>query len=258
MATATKSKRKSKKETATIHIGLLLDESGSMGGKEQAVVEGTNEFIGSLQGEKNSDRTRVTLAMFDERPGAPRVRVKRAAEKLDEVELLAADEYGPQGMTPLNDAIMETISSMEQAMAGTDSAMLVIFTDGYENASETDTATVKAAIEKKEADGWTVIYLGANVDAQKVGSSLSTNHATSFTSTAKGTSSAMRGVAAAGAYYVSEGGTIDSAALNATLGKEIAEDGTVQSTTTSKPVAKKPTESKSSASRTARDALRSS
>ena len=44
-------------------------------------------------------------------------------------------------------------------------AMLVILTDGLENASETSSADVRKLIHAREKRGWEFIYLGANQDA---------------------------------------------------------------------------------------------
>ncbi len=42
--------------------------------------------------------------------------------------------------------------------------MVVILTDGLENASETSTDELRKLIVAKEAEGWEFVYLGANQD----------------------------------------------------------------------------------------------
>lgn len=241
MPTATKEKKgkksaaaKAKKVTAkgTIHMAILLDESGSMGGNQKAVVDGTNEFVGTLRGEKNSERTKVTLAMFDHRAQQPMCRIHREAVKLDQFEEISQDDYRPTGSTPLNDAIAETISKVEAGMKKkNDKAMLVIFTDGYENASAEypgrGNAQLKALIERKEKEAFTFIYLGANVDAKREGAAMGVSTPGTFfntTATPKGTRSAMRASGQMAAHYMSEGGKLDAALMDETYGDTIPEE----------------------------------
>lgn len=226
MPTKTKKKAKLSGKAKTIHIQLLLDESGSMRPNRQAVVDGINEFIGSLKGEKNSERARVGLALFDYRADAPMVRHPRKGKKLDKFKPLTLDDYLPRGSTPLNDAIITTVQQLRKRMSEGDKALMVIFTDGYENASEASAEDAKKALEKAEANGVDVIYLGANVDAVEEGTKLGRQRGQSFnyTSTDKGTRRALRTTASVGASYLADGGTMDANALADKLGDTIDEE----------------------------------
>lgn len=120
----------------SIQIGLLLDESGSMGSNRQAVIDGLNEFVGGLSGVDASEPNRV---------------------------------------------------------------LCVIFTDGFENASRNVTPeALKQAVSEREADGWTFIFMGANMDAwseahANVGISGGVSgQSVNYTSSPVGTQSAMR------------------------------------------------------------------
>jgi Mg-chelatase subunit ChlD len=76
--------------------------------------------------------------------------------------------YRPNGNTALLDAIGKTIQSVEHQMKSPeDSAVIIILTDGYENASRIFTLQqIRAMISSKEATGrWTFSYLGATLDA---------------------------------------------------------------------------------------------
>lgn len=245
MPTATKEKKASKKAKKSdaakkakkitakgaIHMALLLDESGSMGGNEKAVIDGTNEFVGTLRGEKNADRTKVTLAMFDDRAGQPRTRFHRKAVALGDFADLKDGDYRPTGMTPLYDAIADVIGKIDSAKKKKDKALVVIFTDGYENASkEFDNAKIKALIDSKEKEGFTFIYLGANVDAKAEGTSLglaAQGQSYAFTSTARGTKSALRTSSGMAQSYMASGGQVSASQLHDQFGDEIAEDGSV-------------------------------
>jgi hypothetical protein len=75
-------------------------------------------------------------------------------------------------MTPLFDAIARLISMAEAD--NPEKAVIVIMTDGEENASREVTKTgVKAALDRAEKRGWEVVFLGAEFanfsDADAVG-----------------------------------------------------------------------------------------
>lgn len=84
---------------------------------------------------------------------------------LEEVATLADGAYRPRGATPLNDAVVATIRAIDARAARDDRVMLVVLTDGLENASETPSRTVRDLIAEREAAGWEFIYLGANQDS---------------------------------------------------------------------------------------------
>jgi uncharacterized protein YegL len=149
----------------TVHVGLLIDETGSMGGTEIAVVGGINEFIESLRADNADARVVATLSMFDLHGNDPVVRVKFKGIPIEDVTLLGPGDYAPRGATPLNDAVAKTIRKMSRAVKKGDRAMLVILTDGLENSSETSSREVRKLIHRKEKAGWEFIYLGANQDA---------------------------------------------------------------------------------------------
>jgi Mg-chelatase subunit ChlD len=153
------------KSKETVHVGLLIDETGSMSGMEPAVVGGINEFVESLRADRVDAKVRVTLSMFDLHANDPVVRPKYRAIPLAEVAPLAPGDYRPRGATPLNDAVAKTIRGMSRAVKKGHRAMLVILTDGLENASETPSREVRKLIHRKEKAGWEFIYLGANQDA---------------------------------------------------------------------------------------------
>ena len=79
-------------------------------------------------------------------------------------------------MTPLYDAIGQTIAGAEGRSKGFDRVALVILTDGLENASvkfKRDDV-LKLLKDKQGRDGWLVIYLGTNQDAWAVGKQFGT------------------------------------------------------------------------------------
>jgi Mg-chelatase subunit ChlD len=161
--------------TDPVHIYVVLDRSGSMESIRSDIVGGFNSFIASqaaLEGE-----CRVTLVQFDTQD--PR-EVIADALPLAEVRSLTEATFVPRGGTPLFDAIGATVADAtiraEQLAAGDhddEDIVFVILTDGQENSSvEYDRAKVFELIKKREARGWTFVYIGANQDAYAEGGAM--------------------------------------------------------------------------------------
>jgi len=157
--------KKTPKRDETLHVSVLIDESGSMGGREDAVTAGFNGFLAELRDGEAQAKSRVSLAMFDLSGSEPVTRVKVDNVPLDEVCDLVAADYNPRGATPLNDAVVASIRRLDKRVGKNGRAILVVLTDGLENASETTSADVRKLIVDKERAGWEFIYLGANQDS---------------------------------------------------------------------------------------------
>lgn len=159
----------------TVHwITLLVDRSGSMEDLKAATVDGLNTFI-NQHGPEPSTRLRVVefgtdanerleLTLLYTNRVAPGV-ASRALRKLD---------YRPRGNTPLLAAVLRTINQLEPDVKPRDRALIVIQTDGADNASPGITVDmVRARIEEKQKLGnWTFAYLGAELDAWRVAEDL--------------------------------------------------------------------------------------
>ncbi len=79
-------------------------------------------------------------------------------------------------MTALYDAIGKTINATRarNETGGVDKTMMVIMTDGYENASKEFTGSMIPDMlsEVREKDSWEVMYLGAGIDEEKAAKAL--------------------------------------------------------------------------------------
>lgn len=91
------------------------------------------------------------------------------------VQELDRSQYVPGGTTALYDAIGTTVLKLRELTAddirdGMATVVVVILTDGYENASRLFTlAGIRNLIKELEETGkWTFSYLGATLDAEKV------------------------------------------------------------------------------------------
>ena len=138
---------------SSISVSLILDESGSMGSCKQETINGFNEYIQSLR----KQNVKFALTKFSDD-----CKIVYNAKDIKDVKELNEVDYQPNGMTALYDAIGNTISMVKSE----DKVLIVILTDGDENASEEyKKETIAKLIKEKEKKGWTFVYLGANQDA---------------------------------------------------------------------------------------------
>lgn len=158
--------------TKKIHLSVVLDKSGSMKSTQIETISGLNDYIHTLQNDKESDYT-VTLTQFDSPVGGPELTVSYADKPIAEVPDLTMLTYQPRGGTPLYDAIGECIRRTEPVHASGQAIIMLIVTDGEENSSkEFNRNSIKDLRTRKEADGWTFVFLGADIDSYAIGSSL--------------------------------------------------------------------------------------
>jgi hypothetical protein len=135
-------------------------------------ISGFNEYINGLRADKDTEY-KVTLVQFDAYGNAsgPTLTITCEDVPLADVPVLTEKLYEPRGSTPLFDAIGECA---RRTGTVTDRGVtMVIITDGQENASkEFDLATIKSLIAAKEKEGWTFVFIGADIDAYSTGSLL--------------------------------------------------------------------------------------
>lgn len=150
------------KDKGSKHVFVLMDESGSMSGLEEAVTTGCNEFIYSFAEDRDA---KIWLAWFDHSPGYDRTRFKVRGKPAADVEQLGPGDYSPRGTTPLNDAIADSVAALDAAAGDDENVFLAIITDGFENASEHSTGSIRRLLSAREEKGWGIVFLGANQNA---------------------------------------------------------------------------------------------
>lgn len=154
-------------KTNYLKIIFVIDESGSMQGTESDVIGGFNSFI-EEQRTKSYGKVDVTLYKFNNE--CSRIFNNLPLEK---IRPLDNRDYSPGGLTALYDTIGTAIDKAEKHNSilkqryKLDMVMMVIITDGQENASREYSAhTVKQLIEKHErSESWQFIYLGADLNS---------------------------------------------------------------------------------------------
>lgn len=157
-------------EASTIHVQVILDRSGSMQPIALATVDAINGFLAKQR--KQPGQLRISLVDFDSQEP---FRVVTDAIPIAEMMDLTPADFDPRGGTPLLDAIglgIERCTARVQADP-TEDQMVVVITDGAENASTDFTnAQIAELVEAKQAEGWTILFLGANQDSFATGQEL--------------------------------------------------------------------------------------
>lgn len=185
------------------HIAMVLDRSGSMESCRKATIDAVNKYLLEARQDANMKEADFELLTFDSqsidtvRNGAP-----------INVTDISAEDYVPRGGTPLYDAIGRGISGLDGklANAGSGKAILVIVTDGQENASRKyNHSSISELIKGRQATGWLIVFLGAGLDAAAQGMALGvrSTYTASIGTDAASLDSALGEVAVASASYSS-------------------------------------------------------
>jgi uncharacterized protein YegL len=143
-----------------IHNVFIIDASGSMSGaKYENAILGVNELLNNITQDTDTDNT-VMIVEFEG---------KNVVRRLD-MGSPYSNEYTPMGtggMTPLNQAIGETLEYVtlrrKTDFDVNDKVLVNIFTDGDENSSMGKYAkphVVSEFIKKLEDEGFTITFIG--------------------------------------------------------------------------------------------------
>jgi hypothetical protein len=146
-------------------IAVILDRSGSMGSVKQATIDGFNEFVNKQK--TNTNPTKLLLTQFDD------VYEILYNRDVKEIQNLDNDTYQPRGTTALFDAIGKTVTDLGRELAvktpenRPDRVVVVIITDGYENASKEYRQPQIAEMIKhqREKYSWEFVFLGATQES---------------------------------------------------------------------------------------------
>lgn len=157
-------------------IWMILDRSGSMESIHSGTVEAVNSFIKDQQ--KEDGQATFTLRQFDDEVLTTYDRLA-----LDKVPMMKLGDFEPRACTALYDAVGQAILDLGKILKDTPEearpgcVIFTILTDGMENASrEFSGKQVADMIEhQKEKYHWEFIFLGANIDVDKVADSLNIN-----------------------------------------------------------------------------------
>jgi hypothetical protein len=161
-------KKKNHAKTDYVHIAVILDRTGSMESIRDDTIGGFNAFLQKQQAEPG--KATLTLVQFDSQDP---YEVVHTFMPLSKVPALTRETFVPRAGTPLLDAIGRGINDLEENLAKMQAktrpsrVVLVIITDGQENASHEFT---KGQIEKmikakQEKSDWQFVFLSADLAA---------------------------------------------------------------------------------------------
>lgn len=144
-------------------IAMVIDRSGSMASIKSEAENAVNAFI--KEQTKLPGKCNIMLSQFDNEYDV--VQKSRSAVKFPKYKL------EPRGMTALYDAIHKTVDDLGAELAllteneRPGKVLVVVVTDGFENASERrDPELVKAKIQHQtDVYGWQFVFLAAGQDA---------------------------------------------------------------------------------------------
>ena len=147
------------------HVTFVLDSSGSMSAIREDTIGGFNTFLEDQQAEEGS--ATVSLVDFNST-----VSVTYRGMAIEGAEKLTSETYAPGGQTALYDAIVTSTEDTTEFISGIDAdnrpenVIVVVLTDGKENASETPQHMVQERVETTQTEyGWEFLFIGANQDA---------------------------------------------------------------------------------------------
>lgn len=167
-----------------LDVSLLLDRTGSMANNWPETIMAVNSYIRKMLNDPEI-AARAKITVFDRNGPAPNIDVIRPWVSASGWTDLRVDETPPRGNTPLYEAIGRTLTELrnEPRKEGI-RVQYVVMTDGDENCSGRDWPHDRVRQIVRECDAmknWSVVFLGADIDAVKVGMSLGTQYGSTMT-----------------------------------------------------------------------------
>ena len=156
---------------------FVVDQSGSMSGSEGPTIEGFNSQLNTLKQlklEHPENEYVVSVTFFEDEV----MDIVKFAP-IEQIQLLSRENYRPGGLTALLDGIGKSIEAIRRKYENEiredlASVVMVILTDGGENASKFYTRNLIAEMIKElDTTGkWTFSFLGADLDAVQASDNL--------------------------------------------------------------------------------------
>lgn len=163
-------------KSATTLLHFVLDRSGSMSPVVDDVIGGFNQLL--VDQRKVKGGMDVSLTIFDNE-----VTPIYARQPLKKVSNLDRTTYAVRGSTALLDAVGQTLENLlSDEQSKYDKVVMVVYTDGAENASKKfKLDRIRELVKGAEDNGWQFIFLGANMDAWSEASAMGSRNV-AFTS----------------------------------------------------------------------------
>ncbi len=153
-------------------VGIVLDRSSSMGAIKDVTISGTNEQFSALRDSDDAANTFVAFSTFNDR--VTPVFHDGSKEKnptlvpVTSLKDLTEADYRPSGMTAMFDGVSDMIDFLSAEAAHVDDVLVVVISDGAENASKTTSEKLSSKVKELQDAGWNFTYIGANQDLTQV------------------------------------------------------------------------------------------
>jgi len=158
----------------TTHVVFILDSSSSMSYNKDATISGYNEYLATQKAEAKESGIETVISLYTFNGSGVKCVLDRVSS--EEVKDLTTEDYNPNGMTNLFDAIGNVMFNVNHDLKRSkkenrDNIVITILTDGQENASKEFTnSDIKTMVEMAESKNWAFLFLGANINAFALGS----------------------------------------------------------------------------------------
>jgi uncharacterized protein YegL len=165
-----------------VHNLIILDESGSMEGIKNTIIQGFNELVQTIQGieQQFTDQEHLISFVSFNGLGHKSIHFREPAVSLKQLDMTS---YMPNASTPLFDAMGFAINKLKHSLQEQSAynVLVTILTDGEENASkEFSGATIKQLVDELKLERWTFTYIGTDHDVEKIALTLSINNTLVF------------------------------------------------------------------------------
>jgi uncharacterized protein YegL len=176
-------------------ITVVLDRSGSMQSTREDAMHGFNALVEDQK--RLAGEAWLSLVQFDDQYQVDYIETPMAG-----VAELTHEMYQPRGSTALLDAIGRTIDAIGHRLSARperdrpDKVIVVIITDGEENASRTFTASrvSEKIAHQRDVYKWEFLFVGSNQDAVMTAAHMNIAAAQALTYEDRATKVAFRAV----------------------------------------------------------------
>lgn len=174
---------------------ILIDMSGSMLRLSDTAVSGANDLVNTISGARESNphlEQNMTVSFFnttslDDRKARLNLEHFCLGEPVEKVGRLESEDFKPSGLTPLYDAIGQTIWDVSSKRKPGTLVLMTIITDGQENVSRKyDGSMIASLIKEKEKEGWEFTFYGADKKAVMQGEMIGIKKSRRYQPTDKG------------------------------------------------------------------------
>lgn len=166
---------------------IILDASGSMQSIYEEALTGLNKTLEAIRTSENRFPELihfVSLVVFN----SYETKEIMSALPINQTMQISPADYVVNGMTPLYDAIGNSLLSIKKIVGKEDSVVVTIITDGEENSSKTFSGKQVSSMVSELTDiGWKFTYIGANQDVIKQASAIAIKDVLEYQSTSQGT-----------------------------------------------------------------------